>query len=171
MAIDIKQLRFFLHLDVPPLDNVPDDWITAALGRNKPLSDEFGTVSLYRLGESVLKLIITEFLFRHRDLISIQQANEIRSEMFRNRQYIFTCILNEKGICSILKTTPEGCKNYFFNIVGVIYWSIYTVEDPYVTLYDWFIRLFKMRDIYRMILNKQRIPCQPREETITLSEP
>jgi ribonuclease-3 len=146
ISTNIKKFRENFIDNYQELKDIKDDLIILALTKDarflpKSFSNnqknQYGSSDFERLeflGDAVLQILISEFLFDNFNIASPKDLTEIRSKIVRNSSLI--CLSNNKEICQLVisfqnvDSENKTCADVFEAIIGMIYYYLKINKYP-----------------------------------------
>ena len=184
----IEDFRFRLHLDVPPFDQMEDEYFslvvpdgtnnytTRFLGK-RGLHEEFGGYfeQLEWLGDTLLESIIRNYLFNnYRKIYKLGDLDKLKSHLVRN--ITLYCLLVGKTVClsSNSRHAIKRCADRLETTIGLLYYyldNIHEDERAFHIINTWFLETFDIERLTDEIVNGKSIPCSVPNEEIILEGP
>jgi dsRNA-specific ribonuclease len=178
----IQTIRQALQLNTGILAQIPDDFLSLAFIRRgarldrryaQQLQRTYGFTnneSLEFFGDSILHMIITEFLF---ELKTLREGVATRLRIMLENNDALRCLMVERNLCQYIRSqnaqvNPKACADALEAIIGVVYVYLDVFlhrPDAYALTADWFTRTFKLPDLYQMVSHGERISCPMPSDT------
>ena len=154
----LNRVRQLLNLDIPPFDTLPDDALLFSLGKTK--NRDFNLLHYHEwLGDSILNLIVSQYLTNHRDDASQGENHRI---MIMNKT--FYCLFQQREICSLLGVRKiKDCADILETVIGTLYEFLSRVNPGirFGLIYDWFNETFDLDEMYNEIKQRKTVICEP----------
>ena len=173
----VRSLRSILIDQYPAIQDIDSELLLLAItksssGYPKDLKTTqiktYGSSDYERLeflGDSVLDLIVAEYLFNDSSVKTAGQLTQLRSKIVRNSS--LSCFVNNKDICDLLvgrtSKNPKDCADLFESLIGALYYhlKIKQYPDSVEWIKQWLIKEWNLKDTAEYIIKnrKERDVC------------
>jgi hypothetical protein len=150
----MEEIRTRLKLDMEPLSQIPDSYLSYAFVDNYIFEDfEF-------LGDAVYELVAHRFGYHER---VIESYDSLRS----NRDQ--ACLFSRTGLCDDLPLTNQRgdygkpCADRLEAIIGIVYSYLTAINhaDPIQLIGEWLAELLDFSSVRRFFKDEGRVVCGP----------
>jgi dsRNA-specific ribonuclease len=128
-------------------------------GTDKRLTDEFGSSDYERLeflGDRVLDLIVSEYLFNDFNITNPGSMSKKLSHIVRNTS--LSCYVHNQNLCGLIipytKETSKACADLFESILGAAYYHLKLKQYPHIIefLTEWLETKWNFKNIVKYVI-------------------